>query len=132
MDYMAGHTKRGRNFLFGLPVIHRKSTVLIHLLIIYALLFIHFFKFDTLLYNMKMELQIYIKKNFTKNLDCARSLGVETKWSRCPCLAISLCKRSLGVTVVVTVPLLCYLLARVELYCRARQTYQTVTLMEGL
>jgi len=32
----AGHTKRGRNSLFGLPVIHRKSAVLIHLLIIYS------------------------------------------------------------------------------------------------
>jgi len=65
----AGHTKRGRNPLFGLPVIHRNCTVLIHLLIIYYLLFIHFFKFYMLLFNKKMELQIYKenKKNITKH-----------------------------------------------------------------
>jgi len=48
--------------LFGLPVIHCISTVLIHLLNIYSLLFIYFFKFDMLLFNIKVELQNKTKK----------------------------------------------------------------------
>jgi len=63
----------GMAFLFALPNVTNVSrqvkaycTVLIHLLIIYSLLFIDFFKFDMLFFNIKMELKIY-KKNKNKN-----------------------------------------------------------------
>jgi len=41
---MAGPTKRGLNSLFGLPVIHQKFTVLIHLLLIHFFIVYSFLK----------------------------------------------------------------------------------------